>query len=187
MERCSPPGSSVLSTFRQEYWSGLSFPPPGDLPDTGIETESPESLESAGRFFTIELPGNCFTWLKKAFLLFLSLCLSFFPSFLPFFSLSPSLSPTLFFFLPPKGGLDLLGRGSPSHFPVHIKPPLALSTLHGSMWKACCYLWPQYMLGASPSQAVGDWGLQVVLGWFLHPRIVCLALTLRERKDCPRL
>ena len=26
---------------RQEYWSGLSFPSPGDLPDPGIEPESP--------------------------------------------------------------------------------------------------------------------------------------------------
>ena len=26
---------------RQEYWSGLSFPSPGDLPDPGIETASP--------------------------------------------------------------------------------------------------------------------------------------------------
>ena len=25
---------------RQEYWSGLSFPPPGDLPDPGMETVS---------------------------------------------------------------------------------------------------------------------------------------------------
>ena len=27
---------------RQEYWSGLSFPPPGDLPEPGIEPGSPE-------------------------------------------------------------------------------------------------------------------------------------------------
>ena len=27
---------------RQEYWSGLPFPPPGDLPELGIEPESPE-------------------------------------------------------------------------------------------------------------------------------------------------
>ena len=27
--------------FRQEYWSGLSFPAPGDLPDPGIEPGSP--------------------------------------------------------------------------------------------------------------------------------------------------
>ena len=28
---------------RQEYWRGLPFPPPGDLPDTGIEPMSPSS------------------------------------------------------------------------------------------------------------------------------------------------
>ena len=28
---------------RQEYWSGLSFPPPGDLPNLGIEPTSSES------------------------------------------------------------------------------------------------------------------------------------------------
>ena len=28
---------------RQEYWSGLPFPPPGDHPDLGIETASPVS------------------------------------------------------------------------------------------------------------------------------------------------
>ena len=28
---------------RQEYWSGLSFPSPGDLPDPGIEPGSPAS------------------------------------------------------------------------------------------------------------------------------------------------
>ena len=27
---------------RQEHWSGLPFPPPGDLPDPGIEPVSPE-------------------------------------------------------------------------------------------------------------------------------------------------
>ena len=30
---------------RQEYWSGLPFPSPGDLPDPGIEPRSP-ALES---------------------------------------------------------------------------------------------------------------------------------------------
>ena len=36
---------------RQEYWSGLPFPPPGDLPDPGIE---PASSALAGVFFTTE-------------------------------------------------------------------------------------------------------------------------------------
>ena len=34
---------------RQEYWSGLPFPTPGDLPDPGM---GPESPELAGGFFT---------------------------------------------------------------------------------------------------------------------------------------
>ena len=39
---CSPPGFSVHGIFfRQEYWSGLPFPSPGDLPNPGIEPRSP--------------------------------------------------------------------------------------------------------------------------------------------------
>ena len=37
----SPPGSSVHGFPRQEYWSGLPFPSPGDLPDPGIKPRSP--------------------------------------------------------------------------------------------------------------------------------------------------
>ena len=40
---CSPPGSSVHGFSRQEYWSRLPFPSPGNLPDPGIE---PTSLAS---------------------------------------------------------------------------------------------------------------------------------------------
>ena len=43
---------------RQEYWSGLSCPLPGDLPDPGIEPVSPESSALAGGFFTTEPPGK---------------------------------------------------------------------------------------------------------------------------------
>ena len=38
--------------FRLEYWSGLPCPPPGDLPDPGIEPASLTSPELAERFFT---------------------------------------------------------------------------------------------------------------------------------------
>ena len=38
---CSPQGSSPMGFSRQEYWSGLPFPSPGDLPDPGIEPRSP--------------------------------------------------------------------------------------------------------------------------------------------------
>ena len=36
---------------RQEYWSGLPCPPPGDHPDPGIETVSLVSPALAGGFF----------------------------------------------------------------------------------------------------------------------------------------
>ena len=32
--------SLSMGFFRQEYWSRLSFPPPGDLPNPGIKPES---------------------------------------------------------------------------------------------------------------------------------------------------
>ena len=40
---------------RQEYWSGLPFPSPGDLPNSGIKPSSPGL---AGRFSTTEPPGR---------------------------------------------------------------------------------------------------------------------------------
>ena len=46
---------------RQEYWRGLPFPSPGDLPNPGIELRTPESPLSpalAGRVSTSEPPGK---------------------------------------------------------------------------------------------------------------------------------
>ena len=40
---------------RQEYWSGLPFPTPGDLSDPGIKSASPAL---AAEFFTTEPPGK---------------------------------------------------------------------------------------------------------------------------------
>ena len=45
---------------RQEYQSGLPGPPPGDLPDPGIEPVSPVSPVLGGRVFTTETPGEAF-------------------------------------------------------------------------------------------------------------------------------
>ena len=47
---CQAPLSMGFS--RQEYWSGLSCPPPRDLPDPGIEPTSLMSLALAGGLFT---------------------------------------------------------------------------------------------------------------------------------------
>ena len=41
---------------KQEYWSGLPRPPPGNLPDPGIEPESLTSPALAGGFFTTSAP-----------------------------------------------------------------------------------------------------------------------------------
>ena len=40
---------------RQEYWSGLPFPSPGDLPDPGIDPRSPSLRADA---LTSEPPGK---------------------------------------------------------------------------------------------------------------------------------
>ena len=40
---CSLSGSSTHGFSRQEYWSGLPSPSPGDLPEPGIEPSSPAS------------------------------------------------------------------------------------------------------------------------------------------------
>ena len=52
---CGPPGSLSMGFPRQECWSGLPFPPPGDLPDPGIKPGSPAL---AGGFSAAEPPGR---------------------------------------------------------------------------------------------------------------------------------
>ena len=44
---------------RQEYWSGLQFPAPGDLPDPGIEPGSPALQVDS---LLIEPPGKPCDW-----------------------------------------------------------------------------------------------------------------------------
>ena len=53
---CSLPGSSVAFS-RQEYWSGLPFPFPGDLPHPGVKPMSPAL---AGGFFATEPLGKSY-------------------------------------------------------------------------------------------------------------------------------
>ena len=47
-----------MELFRQEYWSGLPFPSPGDLSERGMEPMSLESPVLVGRFFTTAPPGK---------------------------------------------------------------------------------------------------------------------------------
>ena len=48
----SPQAPLSMEFSGQEYWSGLPYPPPGDLPNTAIEPESLESPALAGGLFT---------------------------------------------------------------------------------------------------------------------------------------
>ena len=45
----------LIEFFRQEYWSGLTFPSPGDLSNPGIKNAIPEL---AGRLVTTKPPGK---------------------------------------------------------------------------------------------------------------------------------
>ena len=47
---------------RQEHWSGLSCPPPGDLPDPGIKPASLMSPALADKFFTTSAPWEAQMW-----------------------------------------------------------------------------------------------------------------------------
>ena len=55
---CSPPGSSVHGVFQARILEWWPVPPPGDLPDPGIEPASPVSHALAGGFFTSGAPGK---------------------------------------------------------------------------------------------------------------------------------
>ena len=51
----SPPGSPSIGFAEQEYWSGLPFPSPVDIPIQGIEPRSPAMQADS---LLTELPGK---------------------------------------------------------------------------------------------------------------------------------
>ena len=53
----APPSMGFL---RQEEWSGLLVPPPGDPPNSGMEPKSPGSPARVAEFSTTESPGKPF-------------------------------------------------------------------------------------------------------------------------------
>ena len=81
---CSPPGSFVCGIFQarilEQYWSGLPFPPPGDLPDPGIEPTSLSSPTLAGGFFTTSANWEALTvyihtdMKKEIYIMYVKLC-----------------------------------------------------------------------------------------------------------------
>ena len=60
---CSPEAPLSIGFSRQEYWSALPCPPPGDLLDPGTEPVSLASPALAGRFFTrFDSSKTLFLW-----------------------------------------------------------------------------------------------------------------------------
>ena len=67
---CTVPCRDPLSMGfpRQEYWSGLPFPSPGDLSDSGVKPASLKSPALADRFFTTSANWDAHTPIKIMFL-----------------------------------------------------------------------------------------------------------------------
>ena len=56
--------SLSMGFSRQEFWSGLPFPSPADLPDPRFEPESPAAPPLAGGFLTTKPSGKLHTYLN---------------------------------------------------------------------------------------------------------------------------
>ena len=59
------PLSMRFPSISQEYWNGLPFPPPEDLPHPWVEPMFPSSPALVSKFFTTEPPGKL--WLNIYF------------------------------------------------------------------------------------------------------------------------
>ena len=55
---CNPPAPLSMEFSRESYWSVLPVPPPGNLPNPGIEPAFPAAPALAGRFFATKSPGK---------------------------------------------------------------------------------------------------------------------------------
>ena len=75
MSGLSPPGSSVHGIFQVEYWSGLPFPPPGDLPDSGINPRLLCRLHWQADSFPIVPPGKTRIFVKTRHFTNLRICI----------------------------------------------------------------------------------------------------------------
>ena len=55
-----------MGFFRQEYWSGLPFPPPGDITNPGVKPASLTSPVLVGRFFTTSATWDALIWAQRS-------------------------------------------------------------------------------------------------------------------------
>ena len=192
--------SLSMECSRQEYQSGLPFPPPGDLPDPGIETESLVSPALAGGFLitgaTRESPSFACSTAKNESLfsspnpLVSCLCITSLlgghSELLKTQLWSPSLLSCLFSSPRTKTKLSQPGsKSGPTHFPSLLLHSLFLSD-------ALQLYWPCHF-----SSTTGPWHLLFLIWKDLsttpspsHPPLVCccsaakLCPTLWDLMDC---
>ena len=134
---------------RQEYWSGLPFPSPGDLPNPGIEPRSPTLQADA---LTSEPPGKPNLLTVSLFIVSLRdiLCLMGSLYFWELILFSHFLKLLAIPFLQPdRTGLEIGPQqwscgwkslnllGTPLHFPIWVSSPLP-NSLHPSSWLLIC-------------------------------------------------
>ena len=62
----APQAPLSMGFSRQEYWNGLPFPPPRDLPDSGIEPLSPAAPHWQADSLPLSHPGSPWTTYKAA-------------------------------------------------------------------------------------------------------------------------
>ena len=63
---CSPPGSLSMGFSKQEYWSGLPFPSPGDLPSLQV-TYQMYYLQMFSPILSVVFSLSCVLWSTKIF------------------------------------------------------------------------------------------------------------------------
>ena len=113
-----------LGPPRQEYWRGLPFSTPGDLPDPGIEPSSPMLPALAGGFFITEPPGKSPLKKKNNFFLLKDNCFIEFCGLLSNLNMNqPQVPPNCF---PLK-----YSRSFPYAVPIPLNP---LLILHSFSW-----------------------------------------------------
>ena len=80
-----------MESSRQEYWSGLPHPTPGDIPNSGMEPVSLASPTLVGIFFTTMSPGKPPNYVHYLLAIWALVCLADVP-WLPCPSVDSSLS-----------------------------------------------------------------------------------------------
>ena len=127
---------------RPEYWNGLPFPPPGDLPDPEMELTSPVTPALAGGFFTTEPTGKPYCVLVSQWVQSLSRVLLFVTPWIA--ARQASLSPT-----PGVHSKSSLESVMPSSHlilcrPLLLLPPIPPSIRVFSNESTLRMRWPEY-------------------------------------------